>query len=327
MLTLVSGATGFVGRALVGRLLAEGWRVRAALRDPSRGRGLDGMVELAEVGEIGPDTRWAGALSGVDVVFHLAARVHQLPDPSPDPASAYRRVNAAGTERLARAAAAAGVRRLVFVSSIKVNGEARAAPYTEDDAPAPADAYGESKREAEAALWSEARASGLEIVVVRPPLVYGPGVKANLLRLLRAVDRGLPLPLGAIRNRRSLLYVENLADALIACARDPRAAGRTYLVSDGEDLSTPGLIRALAKALARPARLVPVPVPLLRAAGTLLGARAAVDRLVGSLAVDSTRLRRELGWSPPFTTREGLERTAAWYRALSAPASATRSRR
>lgn len=266
------------------------------------------------MGELGPGTAWTDALRGVDVVFHLAARVHQLEDTAADPAAEYRRVNAAGTEHLARCAAARGVRRMVLVSSVKVNGESREQPYRDDEAPAPADPYGVSKLEAEQALARVARATGLEAVVLRPPLVYGPGVKANVLRLLRAVDSGLPLPLGGVRNRRSLVFSGNLVDALVACGTHPGAPGHTYLVSDGEDVSTPGLIRAIAAALGRSARLVPVPFPLLRAAGAILGKGAAVERLGGSLMVDSSGIRRELGWAPPFTLREGLERTAAWYR-------------
>lgn len=320
---LVTGASGFVGQVLTQRLVAEGWNVRAAFRaDPPPD--LAPGVEPFRAGELGPDSDWRTALHGVNAVFHLAARVHQLRDTSPDPAAEYRRINLEGTRTLARAAATAGVARLVFVSSIKVNGEARDRPYHEEDVPSPADPYGVTKWEAEQALARLQAETGLETVVVRPPLVYGPGVKANMFRLIRAVDRGLPLPFGSLANRRSLVYVENLADALIACGLAPRAAGRTYLVSDGEDLSTPGLVRAIAAALGRPLRLVPVPVSLLRFAAGALGASDAADRLAGSLSVDSTRIRRELGWSPPFSTTAGLERTADWYLSLSGRASSRR---
>lgn len=312
---LVTGGTGFVARELLRRLAADGWAVACSVRSPASAAAVEAPAEPFVTGDLGPDTGWEPALRGVDVVFHLAARVHQLADTARDPATEYRRVNAAATGHLARSAAAAGVRRLVLVSSVKVNGEARAAPYRDEDPPAPADPYGASKLEAEEALFRVGRETGLEAVVIRPPLVYGPGVKANMLRLFRAVDRGLPLPLGGVRNRRSLVFSGNLVDALVACGTHPRAPGHAFLVSDGEDVSTPGLVRAIAAALGRPARLLPVPFAIIAAAGSLLGKRGAVERLGGSLTVDASGLRRELGWTPPFTLREGMERTAAWYRA------------
>lgn len=302
---LVTGATGFVGTALLARLLAGGWTVRGAVR--SAGARLPAGVAACPAG----DADWSAGLPGADVVFHLAARVHQMDDRAADPLAEFRRVNTEATERLARAAAAAGARRLVFVSSVKVNGGERERPYDEDDAPAPGDPYGQSKREAEERLAAVARETGLEVVVLRPPLVYGPGVRANMASLLRAVQRGLPLPLGAVRNRRSLVYVENLADCLERCGADPRAAGRTFLVSDGEDVSTPELVRRIARAFGRPARLLPVPVALLRAAAGLAGKGPAVERLAGSLAVDSSRVREVLGWTPPCSLDEGLRRTVA----------------
>jgi UDP-N-acetyl-alpha-D-quinovosamine dehydrogenase len=313
---LVTGANGFVSQALCKRLLADGWTVRASVRahSPSR-RLLPVGASPVEVGDIGPDTDWRSALAQIDVVFHLAARVHQMKDAAADPLAEYRRVNTAGTERLAEIAAAAGVRRLVFVSSVKVHGEERDVPYAEDDAPAPRDPYGTSKLEAEQALADVSRRTGLEVVVARPPLVYGEGVKANMASLFRAVRRGIPLPLGSIeRNRRSLLYVGNLAHCLAACAIHPAASGRTYLVSDGEDVSTTALVRRIGAALGKAPRLLPVPGRALRLAGRLTGRRAAVERLLGSLAVDSTRVRTELGWAPPFDLTAGLDRTAAWFR-------------
>jgi nucleoside-diphosphate-sugar epimerase len=309
---LVTGATGFVGRHLCAALAARGVGVRAAVRGRPEVP-VPGAAEVVEVGDIGPATAWGAALDGVDAVIHLAARVHVMSDDSADPLSEYRRVNTAGTERLARQAAAAGVRRMVLASSVKVNGEETApgAAFGASDVPAPADPYGVSKHEAEEALFSVA---GIEGVVVRPPLVYGPGVRANFLALVRAVDRGVPLPLGRISNRRSLVYAGNLADALALCAAHPAAAGRTYLVSDGEPLSTPGLVRALARALGRPARLLPVPPAALRAAGALAGRRAAVARLCGSLVVDDAPLRAELGWAPPLGVDAGLAETVRAYR-------------
>jgi nucleoside-diphosphate-sugar epimerase len=311
---LVTGAGGFVGTRLCAALRASGCTVRRAVRTPGASP-ADAGVEEVRVGEIDGATRWDAALDGVDGVVHLAARVHQMGAGEAGLLAEYRRVNAEGTAALARAAAAAGVRRMVFVSSVKVNGEAtHGTPFRPDDAPAPADPYGVSKWEGEQALWETARATPLEGVVVRPPLVYGPGVRANFLQLLRAVDRGLPIPLGSVRNRRSLVYVGNLADLLVVALRHPAAAGHTLLAADGPPLSTPELVRAIAAALGRPARLLPAPPAALRLAGRLLGRSAAVDRLCGDLAVDETAAIRLLGWSPPYTTAQGLAATAEWLR-------------
>lgn len=312
---LVTGASGFVGAALLPALRARGHAVRAAAR---REIGCD-ADEQVRVGDLGPETDWREALAGVDAVVHLAARVHVMHDTSTDPLAEFRRSNVEGTAALARAAAASGAKRLVFVSSIKVNGEATdGRPFTERDAPDPKDPYGQSKAEAEKALAGVAGETGLEVVVLRPPLVYGPGVRANFLRLLRLADRGVPLPFGAVDNRRSMVFVGNLADAIVRCVEHPAAAGRTFLVSDGEDLSTADLIRRLARALGKRASLVPVPPALMRTAARLLGRGAEADRLLGSLRIDSSALRESLGWRPPFTVDEGLAATAAWYRSSSA---------
>lgn len=313
---LVTGAGGFVGRTLCPMLAAAGHRVVAAVRRDA-GAGSLPDAEVRAVGDIGPDTEWADALAGVDVVVHLAARVHVMDERAADPEGEYRRVNADGTRRLAEAAASGGVRRMVLISTLKVMGEETPAgrPFTEADTPAPQDAYGRSKHAGEQALFAVAADSGLEAVVVRPPLVYGPGVGGNMLALLRLVDRGLPLPLGAIDNARSLISVGNLADAVIRCAEAPAAAGATFLVRDGEDVSTPGLIRMLARAMGRPARLMPVPVSLLALAGRLTCRSAAVSRLTGSLHVDDSLIRRQLGWTPPQSVVQGFADTAAWYAA------------
>jgi nucleoside-diphosphate-sugar epimerase len=308
---LVTGASGFVGSRVCSLLVDRGVAVRAAVR--STHSELPAGLEIAAVGDIGPSTPWTDALARVDCVVHLAARVHQMKDRAPDPLAAYREVNALGTANLARAAAAAGVRRLVFLSSVKVLGDGRAMPYRETDTPAPPDPYGQSKWEAEQALAETAAKTGLEVVILRPPLVYGPGVRANFLRLMELVSRGVPLPLGAIGNRRSLAFVGNLADAVLAAATHPAAAGETFLVSDGEDLSTPELIRRLAAALDRAPRLLHVPPALLRGAAGVLGKRAAAERLLGSLAVDSTRIRERLGWTPPYSVDRGLAETARWF--------------
>jgi nucleoside-diphosphate-sugar epimerase len=310
---LVTGANGFVGRMLCEALTGAGRAVRKAVRAP-----LAGFSDLA-VGDIGPATDWRAALEGAGAVVHLAARTHVLRETAPDSLAEYRRINVAGTDRLARAAAAAGVRRLVFLSSVKVNGERTdARAFTEDDAPRPGDAYGVSKWEAEHALARAAAETGLKVVVLRPPLVYGPGVKGNFLRLVHLVARGMPLPLGAVANRRSLVYAGNLVDAIVKALDAPHAAGRTYLVSDGEDVSTPDLVRALAQSLGVKARLVPIPLLLLKLAAAIAGRGDEFARLTGSLQVDSARLRRELAWRPPFTLAQGLEQTARWYHARSA---------
>ncbi|MES2236494.1 MAG: SDR family oxidoreductase [Pseudomonadota bacterium] len=310
MKVLVTGASGFVGRSLCDALLRKGYSeysIVPAVRSP---RGLPGECV---VGEIDGKTDWREALHGVHAVVHLAARVHVMNDRVADPLTIFRSVNTEGTLHLARQCVAAGMQRFVFISSIKVNGEERAAPYTEADTPAPEDAYAISKWEAEQGLRQIAAETGLEVVILRPPLVYGPGVRANFLALLRAVARGIPLPLGAISNQRSLVYVGNLVDAMLRCLEHPAAADHTFLISDDEAVSTPQLVRRMAAALDRPARLVALPVPLLRAAATLAGKSALVTRLAGSLTIDSSAIRRELSWTPPFTLDEGLRETAAWY--------------
>lgn len=307
---LITGAGGFVGRALTTALDAAGRDWVATTRKPHPELGNRQIV----VGDIGRDTDWSQALAGVDCVIHLAARTHVLHDDSQDPLEAYRSINLHGTATLARQAATAGVRRLIFLSSIKVNGEFTGErPFTEDDAPAPQDCYGLTKREAEDALHKLTQDSALETTVLRPPLVYGPGVKGNFLRLLRLVDRGVPLPLACVRNQRSMVYVGNLADAIIRCIDAPVAAGKTYLVSDGDDWSTPELIRRIAAAMDRRPNLWPCPVPLLNLGAALLGRRAEAQRLTGSLQVDASLLRNDLGWTPRYSADQGLTATVQWY--------------
>lgn len=312
MTVLVTGSTGLVGRTLVQRLTKmAGLAVRTASRD------VDAApvpcVEHHALLLLGPHADFGAALSGVRVVVHLAARVHVMQDLAADPLAAFRAVNTAGTLALARQAAAAGVRRFVFVSSIKVNGEQTelGQAYRYDDRPAPQDPYGISKCEAEDGLRALAAATGLEVVVVRPPLVYGPNVKANFAALMRAVQRGLPLPLGAVTdNRRSFVAIDNLVDFLVTCLDHPAAADQTFLVSDGEDLSTADLLRRLGRAMNRPARLIPVPTALLRAGAALLGRRDQAQRLLGNLQIDIDHTRTNLGWTPPVSVDEGLRRAS-----------------
>lgn len=306
---LITGATGFVGQALVAAL-SQHRDVRRLLRQPVPVNDCKDII----IGNIGPDTDWLPALEGIICVIHLVAHTHRIDEDCINSLAIYRRINVDATRNLAQQAASAGVRRFVYLSSIKVNGEATdACPFTRDDTPKPLDAYGISKHEAEDTLRHIGAETGMEIVILRPPLVYGPGVKGNFLRLLQAVVRGMPLPLASISNQRSLVYVGNLVEAIISCIDAPAAAGKTYLVSDGEDVSTPELIRKLAAALGKRPRLLPCPPALLGCAAALFGKQAAVMRLTGSLTVDSSALRRELGWQPRYSLDQGLNATAQWY--------------
>ncbi len=308
---LVTGASGFVGRMLCAESARFGFPVHAALRAPAK---LDiAGCDTVQILDINASTDWNNALHGVTTVIHLAARVHVMHDDASNPLEEFRRTNVAGTENLARQAAQAGVKRLVYVSSIKVNGEttSEGEKFSESDVPDPHDHYGISKMEAEQALHLVAKETGLEVVIVRPPLVYGAGVKGNFAQMLKVLARGIPLPLASVNNRRSLVYVGNLVDALILCATHPAAAGQTYLVSDGEDISTPVLLRQLGAAMGHPARLLPCPQALLKLAGRLTGRADKIERLLGSLRVDSGKIRRDLGWMPPYTLQQGLQATAA----------------
>lgn len=313
---LVTGASGFVGGAVCRHLLAAGHAVVAAVRRDDAFLPLG--VEARRVGDLGPDTDWRAALAGCGAVVHLAARAHVMRESAADALAQYRRVNRDGAVRLAEQAVAGGIGRFVMVSTIKVNGEETPAdrPFRTDDTPAPVDAYGISKAEAEAALGDIATRTGLSLAILRPPLVHGPGAKGNLAALLKVLALGLPLPLGAIDNRRSLVGVDNLADAVAFLLAHP-AQGR-FLVRDGEDVSTPQLVRLLAEAAGLPARLLPVPPAALRLAGALTGKGAAVRRLTGSLVVDDAPLR-QLGWVPPLGLRDGLARMAAGLRRAPTP--------
>ena len=313
MMVLVTGADGFVGSALCEKLRSEALTVRSVVRKLKPRSDNDPNVAI---GDISAGTDWALALKDMTHVVHLAARVHVMNDGSPVALAEFRRMNVAGTLNLARQAASAGVRRFVFLSSIKVNGESTPfkTPFTSDDLPAPEDPYGISKHEAEQGLRQIEAETGMEVVVLRPPLVYGPGVKGNFLRLMQAIDKRRPLPLGGIQNQRSLIYLGNLVDVIRLCLTHSKADGKAFLVSDGVDVSTPELVCRIAAALGRRPFLLPVPVSWMRWAGRVLGKQAAVDRLLGSLCVDISPLREELGWTPPYTMQEGLEATAQWYR-------------
>jgi nucleoside-diphosphate-sugar epimerase len=309
---LVTGATGFVGGALVARLLIDGSAMPvSALRAPIpyRPNTIEQVPEVL-VGTINAQTNWTYALAGVELVVHAAARVHVMSDKSADPLAEFRRVNVEGTLNLAQQAAASGVRRFVFVSSVKANGEATLPnqAFTESDAPAPLDPYGQSKHEAELGLRQLAADTGMEVVIIRPPLAYGPGVKANFAALMRAVQRGWLFPLGSVHNQRSLVALDNLVDLIVTCLHHPAAANQTFLVSDGQDLSTAELVQGMAEAAGVPARLMPVPVWVLQAGARLFGKGAAVQRLCGNLQVDISKARSLLGWVPPVTVGEGLQR-------------------
>ncbi len=315
---LLTGGSGFVGRAVWGGLKIHG-SVRLALRGPSAAEFTDG-AEVVRV-SLSPDQDWSSALVGVSVVIHCAARVHVMNEEATDPLAEFRRVNVEGTLRLARQAAEVGVRRFLFVSSIKVNGEhsLRGHPFTADQPSAPGDPYGVSKCEAEDGLRALSQDSGMEVVIIRPPLVYGPGVKANFLAMMRWLWCGIPLPLGGItENRRSLVYLENLVDLIITCIDHPAAANQTFLVSDDEDLSTAALLRRMAAALGRPARLIPVPVGLITLVAKMIGRPGIAQRLCGSLQVDIGKTKELLGWSPPVSVDEGLRRTAEHWLATGA---------
>jgi nucleoside-diphosphate-sugar epimerase len=308
---LVTGGSGFVGRALINRLtLIAGSTVIAPVRNVAT-KFPEGVRSIPFT-NLDATFNWSDELKDVDCVVHAAARVHVMNDVSADPLAAFRKVNVEATLNLARQAAASGTKRFIFISSIKVNGEG-AEPgtvYRADDVPAPIDPYGVSKLEAEQGLKELAAVTGMEVVIIRPVLVYGPGVKANFLSMMRWLYRGVPLPFGAVHNQRSLVAIDNLVDLIVTCSDHPAAANQVFLVSDGEDVSTTQLLRKLAGALGKPARLLPIPVWLMSGAAALLGKRALSDRILGSLQVDISKNRQLLGWTPPVTLDKALSLTA-----------------
>jgi nucleoside-diphosphate-sugar epimerase len=310
MKVLVTGANGFIGHALLRRMsVINGLQVVGIVRSASE---LTGAI-ASEVVDFTIQTDWSRSLAGVEAVVHLAARVHIMNDTKVHPLTAFRVVNVECTLNLARQAAAAGVKRFVFISSVKVNGESTSLgrAFTEADLPNPQDAYGQSKHEAELGLLEVCNETGMEVVIIRPPLVYGPRVKANFAALMKAVQRGWPLPLGAVHNQRSLLALDNLLDFIIKSITYPNAANQTFLVSDGQDLSTTELLLAMAKAAEVPARLLEVPVWALQAGASFLGKGDAAKRLCENLQVDISKARSLLGWVPPVSFKEGLRRAMA----------------
>lgn len=312
MKILVTGASGFIGGFLCPVLEKAGHSLVLVVRSIPKLQ--SGNRKYVAVGDIGSLTDWVTLLQGVDAVIHLAARVHVMSETADDPVSEFRAVNVCGTERLARQAAEVGVKRLVYVSSIKVNGAATlGVSFRADDVAQPLDAYGVSKFEAEQKLVKISAETGLEIVIVRPPLVYGPGVGGNFIRLLKLIDWGLPLPFGGVDNHRSLINVDNLCDFLNVCVSHSNAAGQVFLVSDGHDVSTRDLILGLAREMRKSVWLLPVPIDMLIIVGKLFGKQAEVDRLCGSLQLDIGKTRRMLGWEPRFSLVDGLQKTVSWY--------------
>jgi nucleoside-diphosphate-sugar epimerase len=310
MRILLAGASGFVGRGLVPVLLNQRHEVTAAVRKLTVD--LDSRVTQGLIDGLSAEQDWQPLLIGQEAVIHLAARVHVMSDDSSDPLAEYRKVNVEGTLKLARQAVDAGVKRFIFISSVKVNGEGTTlgAPYSADMQAAPSDPYGVSKMEAEQGLRALAAETGMEVVIVRPVLVYGPGVQANVLSMMRWLHKGVPLPFGAIHNRRSLVALDNLVDLIATCIAHAAAANQTFLVSDGEDLSTTMLLRRMGAALGKPAHLLSVPSWMLETGATMLGKQALAQRLCGSLQVDISKTRELLGWTPPVTVDEALNKTA-----------------
>ena len=313
MKLLVTGAAGFIGRALCAALAGDHELVASLWTSAEAARCHPGARPVL-VGELGPSTEWSPYMKGIDVVVHLAGRAHVLHETEPDPAASFHRVNTMGTERVASQAAERGVRRFVFISSVGVHGRnSNGRPLQESFPPAPAEPYALSKWNAEKSLHRISAETGMEIVIVRPPLVYGPGVPGNFRSLLRAIRRGIPLPLGSARAPRSLVGVENLASLLRLCIESPAASGQTFLVSDGEDVSVADLCRRLAAAMNVPSRLFAFPSFAVSLAARFTGRTKTFDQLFRALTVDPSRARTILGWSPPLALADGIAATGQWF--------------
>ncbi|MFH0784035.1 MAG: SDR family oxidoreductase [Pseudomonadota bacterium] len=307
---LLTGGTGFIGGAFLSRTVGKlNYTLRAALRKTCPKNLMPPEIQQILVGDLAPTTDWFDAVKGCDVVVHCAARAHILHDRAADPLAEFRKINSSGTINLASQSLAAGVKRFIFLSSIGVNGNETIIPFTENDQPNPTEPYAISKLQAENGLWQLSAHSRMEIVIIRPPLVYGPNAPGNFGRLLRWVRRGLPLPLGAIHNKRSFVALDNLVDLIVTCLEHPAAANQTFLAGDGEDLSTTTLLQRVALAFGKSSRLIPVPMRVLHLIGVLLGKKTMIKSLCGSLQVDISKARRELGWTPPISVEEGLRRT------------------
>ena len=311
---LITGANGLIGKALCNKLGRQGWQVKGTVRDNTAMEPPVTGVNLFNVGSIGPETVWDPAMNDTDTVVHLAARLRLDAYGAADPLRSYRRVNVVGTESLARAAVNNNIKRFIYVSTAKVIGECTLAPYTENEKPVPTDPYSISKYEAENILKAIAEGTGMEVVILRPPLVYGPGVKANFLYLLKLIHKGLPLPFANLKNCRSFIYLENLLSAIVACIQHPAAGGQTYLVSDTESVSTPELIRNIAEAFGKSARMFSFPPSMLRMFAGFAGQSDKVKPLLNSLTVDSSKIRNELNWKPVYSQQDGLILTTRWFR-------------
>ena len=303
---LLTGANGFIGSAIASAVVDQGHDLRLLVRRQTKKFSSPVMQSECDLENSGHLS--SGVFLNTDCVIHSAARAHIMKDEVADPLEEYRRINVDGTLNLARLAAAAGVKRFIFISSIGVNGNINREPFTEDDKPDPAELYAQSKWEAEQCLWEIQRETGIELVIIRPPLVYGPNAPGNFGSLMRWIDKGVPLPLGGIRNQRTLVGLDNLVDLIITCIDHPEAANQVFLAGDGQDLSTTELLRGVAKAAGKPSRLIPIPSSLLMLTATLLGKKSVAKRLLGSLQVDISKARDLLSWQPPFSTEEGLRR-------------------
>lgn len=303
---LLTGATGFVGRSIQKRLIADGnYKLTIAIR---REVEVPYGARIFKMADLTAETDWSDALQTVDIVIHAAARAHVMKNEELDSLTEYRKVNVEGTLQLARQAIHKGVQRFVFLSSIGVNGNISKTVFAAGDIPNPADLYAQSKYEAEQALWELTKNTDMELVIIRPPLVYGANAPGNFGNLVHWIYKGIPLPLGAIHNKRSLVGLDNLVDLIITCIDHPAAANEVFLAADGRDVSTTELLRAVAKAMGRPSRLLPIPAGLLQLGATVLGKKAMAQRLLGSLQVDISKTQQVLGWQPPFTLEQGLKR-------------------